>query len=250
MTDLLEALDTFYFSLKLRYGAAARTRETVLGEQQQLPLLPELTRWLDGQPPQPPAVEIYRLNSADVGVGGFEVVTFPIGEAVVAVLVRADAVAVCIAGGHVASMLNRFDLFGIADLLDGQALFGWSAGAMVLTERIVLFHDSPPQGPGAAEVMDHGLGLVPGVVALPSPEDRLRLDDTERVSVLAGRFAPARCLALPGGSHVTYKDGALTHAKDVQELQADGSVTAFEGGDVVSLADATSVDDAQDRGAA
>ncbi len=146
--------------------------------------------------------------------------------------------AVCIAGGHVASMLNRFDHFGIRELLDGQALFGWSAGAMVLTERIVLFHDSPPQGPGAAEVMDHGLGLVPGVVALPSPEERLRLDDSERVSVLAGRFAPARCLALPGGSHVRFKDGKLQDAKDVQELQTDGTVVPFEGGEVVSLADA------------
>ena len=48
---------------------------------------------------------------------------------------------------------------------------------MAISERVVLFHDSPPQGPGAAEVLDAGLGLVGDVVVLPQPEFRLRLDD-------------------------------------------------------------------------
>ncbi|MSP25476.1 MAG: hypothetical protein EXR75_09995 [Myxococcales bacterium] len=115
----------------------------------------------------------------------------------------AQSVALAITGGHVATILNRLRLFGIAELLDGQVVCGWSGGAMVLTDRVVLFHDSPPQGRGAAEVLDRGLGLAPGVVVLPQPETRLKLADEELVSVLARRFAPARCIAFPSRTEVT-----------------------------------------------
>ncbi|MFO0672612.1 MAG: Type 1 glutamine amidotransferase-like domain-containing protein [Polyangiaceae bacterium] len=131
--------------------------------------------------------------------------------------------AIAIAGGHVATLINRLTLFGIADLVGTRALFAWSGGAMVVTERIVLFHDDPPQGPGASEVLDAGLGLVPGVVALPAPEQRLRYDQKERVSGMVRRFAPAACLALPARSYVTWQDGRATAASGVIELLADGS---------------------------
>src|ERR1700722_8177266 len=48
------------------------------------------------------------------------------------------------AGGHVATLVNRLLLFGIAELTRERAVFAWSAGAMAITERIVLFHDYPP----------------------------------------------------------------------------------------------------------
>ena len=67
--------------------------------------------------------------------------------------------ALAIAGGHVAVLLNRLRLFGLAERLGGRALFAWSAGAMAACERIVLFHDSPPQGQGVPEVLESGLGL-------------------------------------------------------------------------------------------
>lgn len=144
--------------------------------------------------------------------------------------------AVAIAGGHVASLLNRMRLFGIHDLIGDRPVFAWSAGAMAIAERVVLFHDSPPQGPGAAEVLDRGLGLVPEVVPLPQPETRLRLHDPERVSVLARRFAPARCLAFPARAHVTWTrpgsptgPGVFARPSEVLVLAEDGRVTAFEG---------------------
>ena len=130
--------------------------------------------------------------------------------------------ALAIAGGHVASMLNRMRLFGLGELIGDQAIFAWSGGGMVISERIVLFHDSPPQGPGASELLDEGLGLVEGLVMLPSPETRLRLDDHERVSLLARRFAPARCLAFPMGAHVVVREGQLEQAREVIELGAEG----------------------------
>ena len=72
-----------------------------------------------------------------------------------------NAPAVVITGGHVAVLLNRLRLFGMKELLDGKTLIAWSAGAMVLTERVVLFHDHPPQGPGNPEVVEEGLGPLP-----------------------------------------------------------------------------------------
>ncbi len=138
------------------------------------------------------------------------------------------AAAIAIAGGHVASLLNRLELFGVADFIGHRAVFAWSAGAMVVSERVVLFHDDPPQGAGAAEVLDSGLGLVPGVVVLPQPERRLHLDRSERVRLMAQRFAPATCLAFPSRSHATWLIGAHASAADqVVELLPDGRSAPF-----------------------
>jgi peptidase E len=136
--------------------------------------------------------------------------------------------AIAIAGGHVAALFNRMQLFGIRELLGGQSVFAWSGGGMVVSERIVLFHDSPPQGPGASEVLGAGLGLVPGVVVLPHPNTRLRLDDHERVSLLARRFEPAQCLAFPEGAHVTYHGGQLVRPSAVSRLCGDGRCVPLE----------------------
>jgi hypothetical protein len=140
--------------------------------------------------------------------------------------------AVAIAGGHVATILNRLRLFGVAGMLKKHhAVFAWSAGAMAIAERVVLFHDNPPQGPGAPEVLDRGLGLVPKVVPLPQPETRLRLQESARVSVMARRFAPSLCLALPAKAHVTWCEGKFLRPWEVVRLHEDGTHdTAWAGG--------------------
>jgi len=130
--------------------------------------------------------------------------------------------AVAIAGGHVATLVNRLTLFGLGGLIGRRVVFAWSGGAMAISERIVLFHDDPPQGPGASEILDAGLALIPGVVVLPQPETRLRLDRKERVQSLVRRFAPARCLTLPARSQVTWKAGVLSSVSGVTELCLDG----------------------------
>ena len=135
-----------------------------------------------------------------------------------------SAEAVAIAGGHVASLLNRLDLFNVAPMLSGKTIFAWCAGAMAISDRVVLFHDSPPQGEGAAEVLDAGLGLAPGIVVLPQPEDRLRLDDKARVQLMARRFAPAACIAFPAKSRARLRSGKIDHPHGgVFELREDGS---------------------------
>lgn len=134
---------------------------------------------------------------------------------------------VVVDGGHVAVLLNRIRLLGVEPLLAGRTLIGISGGAMVLTDRLVLFHDSPPWGPGHAEVAEAGLGLAPGVVTLPHARNRLRLDDPARIARLARRFAPGDCLVLEQGSRLDF-DGAPWSARGAHRLTADGEVVGLD----------------------
>jgi hypothetical protein len=145
----------------------------------------------------------------------------------IAELVR-DCDAIAIAGGHVASLLNRLRLFDITSLAKGKVVFAWCAGAMAISERVVLYHHAPPQGPGVAEVLDEGLALVGDVVCLPQPELRLRLDDRERIQVMARRFAPATCLALPARSRVTWLRRGPRNPHGVLVLREDGRHSTFD----------------------
>jgi hypothetical protein len=139
-------------------------------------------------------------------------------------LVRGSA-ALLIAGGHVAILVNRLRLFGIDQMLGSRPVVAWSAGAMALADRVVLFHDHPPQGPGDSELLVHGLGLAPGIVPLPHARRRLALDDPARVRRFAARFAPARCLALEPGTLLQVTDGGWQRAERLRALAEDGSLT-------------------------
>lgn len=143
----------------------------------------------------------------------------------------AGARVVGIAGGHVAVLLNRMQFFGVdlqlrQRVAADQPIIAWSAGSMVLTERIVLFYDDPPEGPAYPELLDYGFGLVPQVVVLPHARQRLRLDDAARVSALAQRFAPAASLGLENGAWLAFVDGRWTNRGSgaAVQLHADGAV--------------------------
>jgi hypothetical protein len=137
-----------------------------------------------------------------------------------------DVDALLIAGGHVGILLNRLRLFSVLEMAQELPIVAWSGGAMVLAERIVLFHDSPPQGPGDAEVYARGAGLVRGVVPLPHATQRLRLDDPARVALFARRFAPDLCAALDAGERLdgTRAGDAWTLADGARCLATDGRV--------------------------
>jgi hypothetical protein len=120
----------------------------------------------------------------------------------------ADAAALVITGGHVGVLAEVLHLFNIAAALRSPVI-AWSAGAMALADRIVLFGDRSPRGPGHAEVYGSGLSLLRDVVLLPHARARLLLDDTPRMAVLARRFAPARCVPLEAGTRIDVSaDGA------------------------------------------
>jgi hypothetical protein len=57
----------------------------------------------------------------------------------------------------------------------------------------------------------------------PQPVKRPKHDNPVRVSVLARRIAPARCIALPARTRVTYRGDALARVVGAEELYADGS---------------------------
>lgn len=124
----------------------------------------------------------------------------------VAGLVR-DAAALVIAGGQVGVLTGVLHLFNVAACV-GSTVIAWSAGAMALTDRIVLFNDRSPQGPGHPEVYGSGLSLLRDVVLLPHARARLLLDDGPRMAVMARRFAPARCVPLEAGTRIEVLDGA------------------------------------------
>ena len=97
---------------------------------------------------------------------------------------------------------------------------------MAIAERMVMFHDSPPQGPGNAEIMGEGLGLARRIVVLPHATHRLRLEDTERVSLFARRFHPDRCVTLDQDERAVW-DGRRWKAK-ARRLLPTGEVTSKE----------------------
>jgi hypothetical protein len=134
--------------------------------------------------------------------------------------------AVLVAGGHVGILLNRLRLFGVLELSDPRPIVAWSGGAMALAERVVLFHDSPPQGPGDPEVYARGMGLVRGVVPLPHAAERLRLEDPARVALLARRFAPEACVPLDAGDRLegSSSSSSWVGGQDGRRLERDGSV--------------------------
>lgn len=132
--------------------------------------------------------------------------------------------AVVIAGGNVRTLLRTLRVFDV-ELRPEQSVVAWSAGAMALTDEVVLFHDFTPQGVTAAELHDRGLGRLPGIVALPHAKRRLRLDDHERMSVLARRFAEHRLLLLDDGAVVRFPDGATDLPAGARVLDRTGHVS-------------------------
>ena len=131
-----------------------------------------------------------------------------------------------IAGGHVAVLLNRLRLFGISELVQDKVLVAWGGGAMVTGERVLLFHENPPQGEGISELLEPGLGFHAGILPMPGPRHRLKLQDPERVGWLARRHAPFKCIALDNGAHVSF-DGPRWYADSEGShwLREDGSVS-------------------------
>ncbi len=137
----------------------------------------------------------------------------------------AEAVRACrgvvVTGGHVGVLLHLLRLFGVEEELrgldPGTPLLTWSAGAMALSERVVLFHDhavggesSPGPGPQPVEAYAAGLGLFPGLLPFPHPRRRLRTGDPGHLALLVRRFAPLRCVLLPEGARLDLPGGGGT----------------------------------------
>lgn len=130
------------------------------------------------------------------------------------------AAALVVAGGHVGVVLHVLRLFGVRA---APVVIAWSAGAMALTERVLLFHDRVPHGPAHPEFLDAGLGWIPGCVLLPHARRRLRTDDPARLAELAGRAAPARCVVLDDGVRLDLGDSRVL-PPGARVVGADGRI--------------------------
>ena len=136
----------------------------------------------------------------------------------------AEAELLCIAGGHVMVLLRRLRLFGVLELLERQPIIAWSAGAMVVSERVVLFHDDPPQGAGSAEVAELGLSACTGVVPLPHADKRLELGDRERVSLFVRRFGPDLCAVLVPRTRLDWDGTHWSAQRGTRKFDASGQL--------------------------
>lgn len=151
--------------------------------------------------------------------------------------------ALLIAGGHVGVLRNRMYFLGLDVLLGnflarGGLLCAWSAGAMTLADRVVLFYDDPPDGRGEAEVLDSGLRLTPGLVYLPHAAQRLRLSDHRRMARLAHRLSPERGVTLENGAWIEFVDGGWRSQGKLGAaglLQPDGTLHHPAPGEALDL---------------
>jgi hypothetical protein len=137
----------------------------------------------------------------------------------------ADCATVLITGGNVLVLLNRLQLFDMRKRLAERHLVAWSAGAMVLSDRVVLFHDKTPLGRRDPELLGAGLGVLPGYIFLPDARRRLRQKDAVRTRLFNGRFAPARCVTLNSGALLHFGDGRVQRAVDVGYLNTNGKIS-------------------------
>jgi hypothetical protein len=138
-------------------------------------------------------------------------------RAAVADRARAAQVLV-VAGGHVGVLLRVLTRFDLAAVLP-DLVVAWSAGAMALTERVVLF------GSGPEEVYDRGLGLIRDAVLFPHARRRLPIDDRVAMGLLSRRFAPAHCAVLDDRVRVDLDAGGRLPA-GTRVVDSAGRVTA------------------------
>lgn len=136
--------------------------------------------------------------------------------------ILADAAALAIAGGHVGQLLRCLKLFDVR-MPVGLPVVAWSAGAMAITDHVVLYNDTGPEGIRGGELWDVGMGRVHGVIAMPHARRRLRLDDPARTRVFVRRFAASTCLLLDDGTRVRFDaDGQVPDGARI--LTPDGTV--------------------------
>lgn len=163
---------------------------------------------------------------ADTAIGERDTMAAQRGE--LRDLVGASA-GVVVAGGHVAVLLHVLHIFGLAAVIRSP-LITWSAGAMALSDRVVLYHEQGPPGRQHPEVYAEGLGAYSGVLPFPHPRQRLRLSDPAQMTLLARRFAPRICLLLLDGVRVDLRPGHPLPA-GARWVDTDGRTIIEDGGD-------------------
>jgi hypothetical protein len=112
-----------------------------------------------------------------------------------------------ITGGHVGVLLHLLHVFGVAAMIKAP-LITWSAGAMALSDRVVLFGANRPAGRRLPEVWAEGLGAFSGILPFPHARHRLPMHDPYQLALMARRFKSWTCMLFDeGGARVDVTDG-------------------------------------------
>lgn len=186
-------------------------------------------------------VDALWVNEADRLHRGFEEEAHPLRHRLVRAEISriADILrgcqAVLIAGGHVGVLRNRLLFFAMDRILSGQRIYAWSGGAMVLCDRILLYHDFTPYGVGTAEVLDRGMGLLPEVWLLAHARQRLDLGNQNALAVMTARLGPQRVLGLENGAIL---EGSRLESKgrpdSAFQFEKDGSIRELGSGNAAN----------------
>jgi hypothetical protein len=145
-------------------------------------------------------------------------------RAEVAALV-AECAAVAVAGGHVGVLTEALHLSNLGAVLGDRPLVTWSSGAMAVAERVMVVDDND-LADRPDEVLTAGIGVVHGVVPLAAARLRLRMDDRNRLAVLARRVAPRVCVLLDPGDRLPCDSAGVPDFQLARVVAPDGTVIA------------------------
>jgi hypothetical protein len=136
-----------------------------------------------------------------------------------------ECAAVAVAGGHVGVLTEALHLSNLGAVLGDRPLIAWSSGAMAVAERVMVVGDDD-LADRPDEVLTVGIGVVHGVVPLADARRRLRMDDRNRLAVLARRVAPRVCVLLDPGDRLPCDAAGLPDFQVARVVAPDGTVIA------------------------
>ncbi len=153
----------------------------------------------------------------------------------------AESSGMVITGGHVGVLVHLLHVFGLAAMIKPPVIT-WSAGAMALSDRVVLFGAHRPAGRRLPEVWAAGLGAYSAVLPFPHPRHRLPMHDPYQLALLARRFKGWTCLLFDDGVRVDLTDG-WPPPVGARWITRDGAVWSRTEGHVIEERAGVPVDD-------
>ncbi|HEY7928340.1 MAG TPA: hypothetical protein VIG86_13100 [Candidatus Dormibacteraeota bacterium] len=137
----------------------------------------------------------------------------------------AECAAVAVAGGHVGVLTESLHLSNLGAVIGDRPVVAWSSAAMAIAERVMVVDDNDLAG-RPDEVLTAGIGVVHGVVPLAAARLRLRMDDRNRLAVLARRVAPRVCVLLDPGDRLPCDSAGVPDFQLARVVAPDGTVIA------------------------
>lgn len=142
-----------------------------------------------------------------------------------------DSAGMVITGGHVGVLLHLLHVFGLAAMITPPVIT-WSAGAMALADRVVLYGSRRPTSRRLPEVWAEGLGVYSDVLPIPQPRQRLPMHDPYQLALLARRFKVWQCVLLEAGVRIDVTDDGGV-PPDTRWIDPNGAICVQTAGGVV-----------------